>query len=186
MAAKRRRRKRQLLERPVTLRFAGPYYGMAVNTINRNIWRMHNLVTRDDLLQDAAELFLIVQRRYRPTSRRWFMALFQRTLNNHLHRVAFECSRFRNVHVSMEDVPQVSQPDGVVGLLWHKAPREVLEVLRVVVNAPTEIASVICAAFHSDTRAGRRKGNELLKKLLPRGLDVSGDLLGDVKRYFQP
>ena len=170
--------------------FKGPIEGYVVNSLKTNYWRIAETHTREDAMQEAWVVFMRCCARYpiidTPQN---FMSLFKRAWINQLNDLANATTRHRALIPEAEDESgnKIHEPvgetenAGYLTVLVHQAPREVLMVLNLFLNAPTELLELAAKAWSA---GGHRNvdGNAMLARLL--GTDPKADLIGKVRDHF--
>lgn len=166
-----RLQKRTLRFRP---QFKGPIEGYLVNTINRNYWRVEKVMSREDLYQDGVMIFCLVRTRYARIvdNPAWFMSLYKRALNNHIHdvaRVQRKLSEQDALPDQIESTTDSIEAAEVAGL-FEQAPPEVAEIVRLFLYAPVEVWQVLSKAWNA--RGNRaKKGKETIARALGKSDD---------------
>lgn len=175
--------------------YDGPIAGWVVNHIQANFWRVARVMERDDLFQDAQEVFLRCAQRYPDMDTpQHFMALFQRSWSNHVHDLS-TASTQRRAEVSMalktEDSDESSferdpvgelDNDGYLAVKLKQAPAEVKMVLNLFLNAPQEILEAALGSWRGRDRRCITGGSKKICRLL--GLPDDLDVMQQVADYF--
>lgn len=174
--------------------FKGPIEGYVVNCIRRDHWKVARTHDREDMKQEAHYVFLRCAAKYPIIDTpQHFMSLFKVAWNNHIIDLAKKATVARAIvsenQFEAEDeeawvrdhVGEVDN-DGQLAVMLRQAPREVLMILNLFLNAPQELLDLATQAW---VTSGRRRvdGNEMVARLL--GLDASQDPLGQVHDYFE-
>ena len=139
--------------------FKGPIEGYLVNSIQKNLWRVDQVMTREDLYQDGLMIFCLIRQRYAHLvdNPKWFMALYKRALSNHIHdisKVQTKLAQLVELPIDIEDsTPSMAEAEAI-GLLAD-APPEVSDVVRLFLHAPSEWWTVLSRAWNA--RGSRRK-----------------------------
>lgn len=181
-------------------KFEGPIEGWFINFSRANYWRVSRTVPWDDLAQEAYICFLRVSKKYPETETpQHFMALFKTSWTNKFIDLANQDTRNRCV-VSMNQPPKAGDSeddyvgqydpvgdldtDGDLAIMLRQAPREVLMVMNLLLNAPTEIVEVALASWRGKDKRCRAGGSKQICKLL--GLPLDLDVMQIVDDYFKP
>lgn len=175
----------------------GPIKGWAVNHCRRHYWRVKRHIQWDDLMQEAAVTFLKVKQAYPDLDGpSHFMALFQRSWANRVNDFAHEDTHermFVDVHISSEDNEDaplhreyVGDTDtyGELSIKLKQAPREVVMVLNLLLNAPVELVEIAMQGWNGRDKRCIAGGSKRICKML--GLPPSLDVMGMVETYFRP
>lgn len=174
----------------------GPIEGYVVNFLSKQLWRVRPLLEHDDAMQEAYLVFLRTASRYPlEDTPQHFMALFKTSLTNEFHDLSKKATAARTA-ISMSDlrsvdddggamtVPEaVGETDnmGALSLMVKQAPREVLMVLNLFLNAPGELLELA----HSTWRAQGKYnagGERWAEKAL--GLPAGSSPLQKTEDYF--
>lgn len=179
-------------------KFQGAVEGYVVNWIKKNHWKVNQQLPEfEDVKQEAYFIFLTVEQKYPLIDNdAWFMDMFKKTFGCRM----IDCSRkqirhkkhFTETDVLLSDGEEsLSLTDMMVGdletealseRLVEQADGEVQEVLRTVMNMPTEVFAMVENAWVS---RGKRKvmGNQMLCALL--GKDPSKtNLVKKIEDHF--
>jgi DNA-directed RNA polymerase specialized sigma24 family protein len=176
-----------------TPEFHGPIEGYLMNQITKDLWRVANTHDRQDLMQEGVLVFLRCAAKYSIIDTpQHFMALFKTAWAHHLNDLSVKATKARvmvsETHLDPEDGSEwnreaIGETDnaGALTLMVQQAPREVLMVLNLFLNAPQELLDLATKAW---TKKGRRNanGNLIINKML--GLPDEADTLGKVNDYF--
>lgn len=173
--------------------FKGPIEGYVVNYITKQHWRLARTHDRDDMMQEAHVVFLRCAAKYPIIDTpQHFMALFKTAWSNHVNDLSVKATAARALvsenlfeaedeEVWLRDHAGELDNDGQLAVMLRQAPREVLMVLNLFLNAPQELLELATQAW---VTSGRRRvdGNVMVGRLL--GLDPEQDPLGKVHDYF--
>lgn len=160
----------------------GPIEGFIVNFLHKNLWRVANTHTFDDAMQEAWCVFLRTAATY-PTveTPQHFMALFKRSWINEFNDLSNAATAVRaevsDVSLDSGEEEEWRQEvigdldnDGALAVMVRQAPREVLMVLNLFLNAPQELLDLAMAAWK---KGGRKKadGDTAVERMLglPQG-----------------
>lgn len=173
--------------------FKGPIEGYVVNSLTKNMWRVMRNHTREDMMQEAYIVFMRCAGKYPIIDTpQHFMALFKRAWTNHITDLSVKESAHK---ATFADQPPPRDEDflpaepvgdldnmGYLSLMVEQAPREVLMVLNLFLNAPQELLELATKAWATQ---GRRKpdGNAMLNRML--GLPADADPIGKVHDHFR-
>lgn len=170
----------------------GPIEGFVVNFLHKNLWRIANTHTFDDAMQEAWCVFLRTAATY-PTveTPQHFMALFKRSWINEFNDLSNSATAVR-AEVT-EVVTEVDEDDwtrevigdldndGALAVMLRQAPREVLMVLNLFLNAPQELLDLAMAAWK---KSGRKMadGDTAVERML--GLPAGTKPVTQTREYF--
>ena len=171
--------------------FKGPIEGYVVNSLKRNYWRIAETHTREEAMQEAWVVFMRCCSRYPIIDTpQHFMSLFKQAWANQLTDLGKQSTKHRALVPEPEDeagnkmFEAVGETEnaGYLAVLVEQAPREVLMVLNLFLNAPTELLELAAQAW---TAQGKRRvdGNAMIARLL--GTNPNDDLIGKVHDHFQ-
>lgn len=177
-----------------TPEFNGPIEGYVMNWIGREYWRLKRTHEREDVKQEAYLVFLRCTSKYPIIDTpQHFMALFKTAWSNHVNDLSEKATKARalvpETHLDAEDGSEwrreaMGETDnaGALTLMVQQAPREVMMVLNLFLNAPQELLELATKAWASQ---GHRNphGNMMINKML--GLPADVDSLGKVNDYFK-
>ena len=169
--------------------FKGPIEGWLANNVARNLWRLQPLYEREDAMQEGFIVFMRCAAKYPILDNgAHFMALFKRAWNNRLNDLSVKASRTRALHVDQTyhlpadmEVPEAPgdlDNDGLLGVMIRQAPREVLMVLNLLLNAPQELLALATRAWE----ASESKNSDMMNRLL--GLPDEMPVMTKVRDYF--
>lgn len=176
--------------------FKGPIEGYVINFINRHYWKVQRSIPREDLVQEAAVVFLRCKRKYLELENAaQFMALFKTAWARHFIDLANEdtASRILVQQSSLvlddggeyaSEVQGDSNHDGELATMLRQAPREVNLVLNLFLNAPQELLDVALGSWKGRDRRCVTGGSKRICQLL--GLPEDFDALKAVEDYFTP
>jgi hypothetical protein len=185
---------------PYSPEFKGAIEGWTVNHVSKNMWKVARTQQRDDVMQEAYEVFMRVARRYPDLDDpRHFMALYKTSWLRHFtdlanadtaDRVTVGMSSLRPSRDGGEDEEGerdfvgATDNDGALAVLIRQAPKEVKQVINLFLNAPQEILEMALAGW-SDRRDARYAtgGSRRLCRLL--GLPDNVDVMDMVERHFR-
>lgn len=141
--------------------WGGPIAGFTVNAIRKVFPMMANQYEFEDLLQEAQIKFLACCRAYsgKVDNPAWFMSLYKRALVNHLTTLAERNSRYNfldyNDPALLPDVLDASLNGS-----------ELIEVMQVMTNLPTEFAEVLTSLVTGQKKhVSKRRVRELRERL---------------------
>lgn len=176
--------------------YDGPIAGWTVNHIQANYWRVKRVREREDLFQDAQEVFLRCAQRYPDMDTpQHFMSLYQRSWCNHMHDLSHDATSAR-AEVSMtarstdegeastferESIGDLDN-DGYLAIKLRQAPAEVKMVLSLFLNAPQEILDAALGSWKGKDRRCSAGGSKKICRLL--GLPEDLDVMQQVSDYF--
>lgn len=164
--------------------------------VARNLWKLTRTCTFDDAMQEAQIVWLDCVRRYadKVDNAAWFMSLYRRSLETRIMDLATVDTRHRQ-YVLLNDlgddedaapVPEAVgelENEGYLRLLVAQAPSEIRAVLVLLLNAPTEIATLVTDAW-SGRGKSRSTGSKVLCRML--GIPERATLLEEVREYLEP
>lgn len=172
--------------------FTGPIEGWAVNYSKFNLWRVAASMEWEDLMQEAYVVFLRCANKYPELDTpQHFMSLFQRAWINTFTDFAHDDSKLRMTAPSIFDADDDNLPepmgevtnDGDLAIMIRQAPREVMMVLNLFLNAPTELVEVALAGWQGRDRRCKAGGSKKICQML--GLPQDLDVMKMVEDYFQ-
>lgn len=184
---------------PYSPEWSGPIEGWTVNFVAKNLWKVARTQQRDDVMQEAYEVFMRVCRRYPEVEDApHFMALYKTSWVRHFTDLANADTADR-VTTGMtvqrrgageedegdeRDFVGATDNDGALSVLIRQAPAEVKAVINLFLSAPQEILDMALAGW-SDRRDARYAtgGSRRLCRLL--GLDDSLDVMAMVEQHFR-
>lgn len=174
--------------------FEGPVEGFVMNFLAKNYWRVERTMTREDVKQEAYEIFLRVTRKYPSLETpQHFMALFKSAWFNHFTDRANEDTRSRimvqpaiyvdesGAEVIFENTGDTDN-DGALAIMLRQAPREISMVLNLFLNAPQEFLEVALAGWQGRDRRCKAGGSRKICQML--GIPEDRDVLKAVEEYF--
>lgn len=173
--------------------FKGPVEGYVVNFLKRNLWRVARTHDHEDAMQEAHLVFLRTAARYPMVDTpQHFMALFKTSWANEFHDLSVGATEARRlVSDANPDDDETAQAyseivgeldnDGMLAVMIRQAPTEVLMVLNLFLNAPTELLELARAAWR---RSGRYQsdGDQAASRML--GLPPGSTPITTTKEYF--
>lgn len=173
--------------------FEGPIKGWGVNFCKKNYWRVKVTMPWEDLLQELAVAFLRVKQKYPETeSPQHFMSLFQRSWINKFNDFSIEDTHVRKIFVDrfIHDGIDDTEPDtigeldhdGELSIKLKQAPREVMMVLNLILNAPAELVVVAMQGWNGKDARCRAGGSKRINLML--GLPTDFDVMNMVRNYF--
>lgn len=117
---------------PYTPRFVGAFEGRAFNAVKKVYPRLAAEWEFEDLLQEAAVVFLACRERYKGTvdNPAWFMALFSRALHNRF----IDLQRGSFSYISLDELAEHDEPatERDAGFCWRvlqELPSDMKELL---------------------------------------------------------
>ena len=168
------------------------------------MWRLKREHTEDDVLQEAAAVFLDIRQRYADVldGPKHLMGLYKTALMRRLHDMAVSSSKLSERYVLEADLPRLADEDGVemapidylceregatdqpnahIRVALREAPLEVRQVVNLLSTIPSDMAILMTAARKA--RRMRAFNNKHLCELL--GYDPkTTDLIGTCRQYF--
>ncbi len=174
--------------------YAGPIEGWVVNYLKTNMWRVERSMERDDVLQEAYLVFLRCSTKYPVLDTpQHFMALYKMAWVREFTDLANRDTKLRAEvpdHVNLDDEsPMYREPigetdnEGRLALLLRDAPREVVMVLNLILNAPQELVDVVFSGWTGRDRRRRDGGSSKVCAAL--GLPQDLDVMGMVEDHFR-
>lgn len=172
--------------------FKGPIEGYVVNQINRDHWRLRETHDREEMMQEAWVVFLRCAEKYPALDdAAHFMALFKtawkrrvNTLSSKTTKVRAEKPMFDGDFDEAWQRPQepIGETDnaGMLRIMVAQAPREVVMVLNLIMNAPQELLDLAAEAW----KRSKKRGGEAAFLAQCLGLPPGSDPVGEVERYF--
>ncbi len=173
--------------------FKGPIEGWTVNYCRKNAWKTQGSQQWEDLMQQAYLVFLRCVNQYPDVHEaKHFMSLYQRAWTNEMTDMANKDTALRRevpypttiIDGDTVEVELVGEHrhDGELATLLRQAPEEVLMVLNLFLNAPSEILDVVLAGWNGRDKRCRAGGSRRLCQLL--GLPHDLDVLTMVEDHF--
>lgn len=173
--------------------FPGPIEGWMINYNSKNFWRVARSMEWDDLSQEGYLVFMRCASRYPIIDTpQHFMSLFKRAWINQFNDLANADTQLRaevSDHMELEDGEIVREPigdldhNGDLVLMIAEAPREVVMVLNLFLNAPAELLEAALASWNGEDRRRKDGGSGRICRLL--GLPEDLDVLAIVRNYFR-
>ncbi len=175
--------------------FKGAIEGYVVNFLKKNHWRISNTHDREEAIQEAYIVFLRTAARYPLVETpQHFMALFKTSWANEFTDLAAKATYARQLvseHL-FEDgggeevwwtraVIGDTDNDGTLGVMLRQAPREVVMVLNLFLNAPQELLELALSTWRKNGRY-KADGDKAVAKML--GLPPDSTPVTDTQRYF--
>lgn len=163
--------------------FHGPIEGYVVNHLTKNLWRIQRTHTREDAMQEAWVVFLRVAEKYPDIAEpQHFMALFKTAWANKITDLSHKATANRQEHSlsSTEDDAVPAFPDsvgsldndGLLSIMVKQAPREVLMVLNLFLNAPQELLDLAMSTWKAQGHLSPGGSKHVASMLgLPEGSD---------------
>ena len=175
--------------------YVGPIQGWTVNFCHANLWRVASTQEWDDLMQESFLVYLRVKNRYTEIETpQHFMALYKRAWIHHFTDLAYKDSHQRHVVSENSLTPEGEESsfeaigelhhDGDLAIMLKQAPNEILMVLNLFLNAPTELIEVALASWSGKDRRCKAGGSKQICKML--GLPADLDVMEMLADYFQP
>lgn len=174
-------------------RFEGPIQGWTVNYCRKHAWKTEGSQQWDDLMQEAYLVFLRCVERYPDVEEApHFMALYKRAWANEMTDLANKDTALRQevpfpTTIVDGDVIELEvmgehYHDGNLATLLRQAPKEVLMVLNLFLNAPNEIVELALSGWRGRDKRCRAGGSRKICQLL--GLPLDLDVLAMVEDHF--
>lgn len=177
--------------------FKGSIEGYCVNFLAKNLWRLGPTHDREDAMQEARLTFLRCAARYPLLDTpQHFMALFKTTWANEFNDLSVKATAARLI-VSISALSRTDEDgdeyspfaesvgetdnEGQLAVMMRQAPREVLLVLHLFLNAPAELLELASTAWRASGRYSA-DGERWAEKAL--GLKVGAAPLKQTKEYF--
>lgn len=164
--------------------------------VARNLWKLTRTCTFEDAMQEASLVWLDCVQRYgsRVDNAAWFMSFYRRSLETRFIDLAATDTRHRQYVLlndlgddeDAEPVPEAVgelENEGYLRLLVTQAPSEIRAVLTLLLNAPTEIATIVADAWTGRGKS-RSAGSKVLCRML--GIPERASLLEEVREYLDP
>jgi hypothetical protein len=175
--------------------FNGPIEGWTVNYCRLNFWRVNGSMEWADVMQEAYLVFLRCASKYPALETpQHFMALYKMAWYHEFTDLAHKDTRLRLMvsettmtqdgeEINYEPIGDLNH-DGSLATLLRQAPQEVLMVLNLFLNAPSEILQLALDGWKSRDRRSRTGGSKRICQML--GLPLDLDVLQMVEDHFQP
>ena len=174
--------------------FEGPIQGYCANNIQANLWKVQPLYDRDDMMQEAYLVFIRCAGKYPALDTpQHFMSLFKMAWSRHIIDLAKRATNARAcvsaTAVDREDGTAYQREsvgetdnDGQLLTLLRQAPREVMVVLNLLINAPTELLDLAQASWDRKQKRGQKDPDTFIAECL--GLDPATRPLTKVKEFL--
>lgn len=167
--------------------FDGPIKGYLVNEMTRNLWRVSATMTEEDFLQEGYLVYMKCAKYYPDAEPKHFMSLYKTALERRIVDLANLDTRNRTASTTDEtgterDVAGDLENDGYLRVLVKQAPAEVVQVLTLFLNAPSELLQMAMTSWRRDghLEAG---GNRQVAQWL--GMPPTAKPLDAVRDYFE-
>ena len=175
----------------------GPIEGYVVNLLPKVLWRVDRTHDRDDVLQEARMTFWRCCLAYPDIDTpQHFMALFKTAWTRRVHEMSNKNTKVNTATSQLavvvddegaqavsHDVPGDTDNMGILRTMVRQAPREVMMVLNLFLNAPAELLSMAEQAFHDSNKGvARQDQNAMVRRLL--GPAVGEKPVDAVRAYF--
>lgn len=155
--------------------FTGAIEGYAKNLISKNMWRVKDAATMDDLMSDAYRIYLQCVDRYGSIvdNRAWFMSIYKTSLINHIHAISKYSTRLDNM---------VNLPDLAVHIEDYLGSEYGYgELLVKIAQAPDEVKRVI--DYLLDTSYEKELMDDAWRKLGGKKVESGNEYLCRVFGY---
>lgn len=176
----------------------GPIEGYVVNFLTKSLWRLTPLHDRDDALQEAYVVFLRCAAKYPlMDTPQHFMSLFKTAWVNEFNDLSVKATKARKAIpvsqlgrvdedgdevVVVADVAGSTDNDGALALMVKQAPREVLMVLNLFLNAPAELLELATATWQKQGKYSAG-GERWVEKML--GMPSGTNPIKRTEDYFK-
>lgn len=192
--------KRKLLRKPKLRKslncdpqWAGSFEGFVTNFLKTNYWKVESSMTYEDCVNEAYLVFLRLKERYSVQEPKHFMALFKTSLCRRFIDLASLDSELRSIESlwvedeykefkESRDLVGSLGNDGEIMVALQQAPSEVVQVLKLLLNAPLEILDLARNAWKSNGH-NESEGNNFINLAL--GRQKGTDSIGMVRNYFK-
>ncbi len=175
-----------------TPEFKGPIEGYVVNFLKKNFWRIANTHEYEEALQEAHVVFLRCASRYTMIEEpQHFMALFKTAWTNQFNDLSNRATDVRATQVQRGaededadaglDVVGELENAGQLAVMIKQAPKEVLMVLNLFLNAPSELLELAAATWRAQGRY-RADGDKAVCRML--GLPEESRPVTKTVEYF--
>ena len=174
--------------------FEGPIQGYAANNIQQNLWKVQPLYEREDMMQEAWLVFIRCAGKYpQLDTPQHFMSLFKMAWSRHVIDLAKKASAARRCSsatmLDREDGSAYQREvvgdfdnDGQLLTILRQAPREVMMVLNLLVNAPTELLELAQSSWDRRQKRGQKDPEKFVAECL--GLDSESRPLQRTQEYL--
>lgn len=182
---------------PFIPEFNGPIEGYVVNFLAKNLWRVKTTHTHDEAMQEAYLVFLTIVTRYpNLDTPQHFMALFKTAWDNHFHDLSKASTTARTAtpasqlthnmdgeeqEMNLDRFIGETDNSGFLAVMVKQAPKEVMMVLNLMLNAPQELLELAQRTWRTNGKY-RADGERLTEKML--GLPPGTEPLRQTKEYF--
>jgi len=177
-----------------TPEFKGPIEGWTVNFCKKNQWRLQRSMEWEDIMQEAQVVFLKCKNAYPELDGpSHFMALYKTAWTRHVINLSQKDTELKAVYSETHDAEHEGMEsivigelntDGNLATLLRQAPKEILMVLNLFLNAPTELLEVALDGWKGNDRRCIAGGSKRICKML--GLPEHMDIMKSVQDYFSP
>jgi DNA-directed RNA polymerase specialized sigma24 family protein len=175
--------------------FKGPVEGYVVNFLHKNLWRVSRTHDFDDAMHEAYLVFLRTASKYPDLDTpQHFMALFKTSWMNEFHDLSTKATEARRLVTEAlfggedsdgeeyrRDVIGDLDNDGSLAVMVRQAPKEVLLVLNLFLNAPQELLELAMTTWRKNGKY-RADGDKAVAKML--GLPPDSTPVSDTQKYF--
>lgn len=173
----------------------GPIEGYVVNFLAREMWRVKRTHTFDEALQEAYIVFLRTAARYTMVETpEHFMALFKTSWANEFTDLSNKATAARQLVPEMvmtdeegeqyrREVAGDLENDGMLAVMIRQAPKEVLMVLNLFLNAPQELLELAMETWRRQGKY-RADGDKAVARML--GLPADSKPVTQTQDYFAP
>jgi|SRR3990167_8072454 len=179
------------------LPYKGSIEGFVINYINQNFWRVGEITSKEDLIQESLYIYYKCKNKYKKIwneNAKWFFSLFKSSFINYFHglsvkntekmdnEICIDVEENYEEFISIYAINRQDYNEGYLLVLIEQAPEEVGAVLSLLFNAPKELLEEVGIAWRL---RGKRKvqQNEHLCNLLGYNSD-SVNLLDAVFNWF--
>lgn len=180
-----------------TPEWTGAVEGYVKNFLAKNLWRLRGTHEHEDAVNSAYVMFLVCASKYPALDTpQHFMALFKTAWTNEFNDLSVKAGNVRKA-ISMTDLNRVDEDGeeittpiesvgemdnaGALALMVKQAPKEVLMVLNLFLNAPQELLELATKAW---TESGKYQagGERWVEKML--GMKAGTCPIKKTEEYF--
>jgi len=181
--------------------FEGPIEGYVINFLQKNYWRVKNYFDYEDAVQEARYTFTLLLRRMERNNSlienaKHLMSLFKSAWTRHFHtlsnrdtkRIDFAISNYTTEDhddwiLDSINLDASSHNLGYLEVVIDQAPKEVRQVLNLLLTAPKEMLGMAVESWGNNNKRNSTITNEFLCRMLGYN-HKEIDLIKNVRNYL--